>query len=442
MVRRLAAVLAVSLAAVAVLAAPVQAGTVQTQSAVNWIRTKQQPDGGFEVAGFPGFETPDAVLAIAENAQTSAVWSETQARTAVQAVKAGGTGPNALQYLDDFASSGINAGQAAKLIVLVTEPLGLSSTAFDPRGNGAVNLVGTMDSGYSAGSYGELAATLYAAIANAALGRPVPAQTVTLIRSAQQANGGWNYGGDPSGDYADVDTTGLAIMALVASGLPKTHLDITQGVAYLAANYSSSGGWESFGSFSPNSTAVGMMALTAAGVDFSTSAWKGGGGGYVTPTSALLAYQQPSGEFPAWGNTFGTSQAVQGLLRGWLPLEPAPSGDVVSVKISGGADVSGALTSGDIRIIADGLGVVSVGGSGTVADDTGPASVTFGIQRLWFLPVYTGQVAADGWTAQIWFSGAQYASATRTASGASSWFDFSRWPWTGRSVAWSVRDGA
>ena len=38
-------------------------------SATAWLLTQQQTDGGFEVAGSPGFETPDAILAIAENAQ-------------------------------------------------------------------------------------------------------------------------------------------------------------------------------------------------------------------------------------------------------------------------------------------------------------------------------------------------------------------------------------
>ena len=42
--------------------APVEASA---DSGVAWLKTQQQPDGGFEVSGFPGFETPDAVLAIA-----------------------------------------------------------------------------------------------------------------------------------------------------------------------------------------------------------------------------------------------------------------------------------------------------------------------------------------------------------------------------------------
>src|SRR5690349_5483871 len=53
--------------------------------ATTWLHTKQQSDGGFEVAGFAGFETPDAIGAIAENAQQQAAWSTTQALNAVKA---------------------------------------------------------------------------------------------------------------------------------------------------------------------------------------------------------------------------------------------------------------------------------------------------------------------------------------------------------------------
>ncbi|MEX2100786.1 MAG: hypothetical protein WEB19_05165, partial [Acidimicrobiia bacterium] len=38
-------------------------------AAVAWLKTQQQADGGFEVVGFPGFETRAASRAIAEQAQ-------------------------------------------------------------------------------------------------------------------------------------------------------------------------------------------------------------------------------------------------------------------------------------------------------------------------------------------------------------------------------------
>ena len=70
-------------------------------TATAWLTGQQQPDGGFEVGGFAGFETPDAVLAIAENAQTKFFWNSTQARNAVKAVVRNGHTPlNALDKWD------------------------------------------------------------------------------------------------------------------------------------------------------------------------------------------------------------------------------------------------------------------------------------------------------------------------------------------------------
>ncbi len=113
-------------------------------TARNWIVSQQQADGGFEVAGFAGFETPDAVLAIAEAAQQQYLWDKGQARAAVEAVTKNGN--SGLDALDDFAAGPINAGQAAKLIVLVAAPLGLDPNAFDPGADGApVNLVGAVN---------------------------------------------------------------------------------------------------------------------------------------------------------------------------------------------------------------------------------------------------------------------------------------------------------
>ena len=72
-----------------------------TRAARNWLVTQQQANGGFEVAGFNGFETPDAILAIAEDAQQQVAWNTGQALAAVSAVKKGGK--SALDWADDFA---------------------------------------------------------------------------------------------------------------------------------------------------------------------------------------------------------------------------------------------------------------------------------------------------------------------------------------------------
>jgi hypothetical protein len=123
--------------------------------AVEWLKTQQQPDGGFEVAGFPGFETPDAVLALAEAAQSDDTWSAEEARAGVLAVRRNGRSP--LDYIDDLTEGkapfkALDPGLAAKLIVLVAAPLGYDAAAFDPQGDGAVNLVAPVDAARAAGN--------------------------------------------------------------------------------------------------------------------------------------------------------------------------------------------------------------------------------------------------------------------------------------------------
>src|SRR4051794_17279370 len=127
---------------------PAGAITDETSNpAIGWLVDQQQADGSFELAGFPGFETPDAVLAIAENAQADGSWSRTEARAAVDAVTNGGL--SALDYLDDLveglvadhpgdtpADVAARGAQLAKIIATVVDPLlftpGMSPTDFDP----------------------------------------------------------------------------------------------------------------------------------------------------------------------------------------------------------------------------------------------------------------------------------------------------------------------
>lgn len=308
---------------------------VAADSATNWLKSQQQSDGSFELAGYPGFETPDAILAIAENAQLQPGWRAVQARVAVQATIAGGHNP--LHAIDDLVDSGITAGQAAKIIVLVVRPLGLNVINFDPDGDGGIkNLKALVVGGKQLdGSYGSFNATLYAMIALRRTSVVVGADTIAYVRSAQEAGGGWNYAGDNSGSYADVDTTALAIQALIASRITSTDTDVRQGLAFLASQYqSSSGAWQAWGSEDPNSTSTAMLAITAAGFNPDESCWRDtvapglAGQTYLTPSGWLRSQQQIDGHIAGpndgWGlNTFATSQSIQALRRGWLPVAPA-----------------------------------------------------------------------------------------------------------------------
>jgi hypothetical protein len=301
-------------------------------AATTWLKTQQQPDGSFETAGFAGFETPDAVLAIAENAQTTRTWSRDEALAAVSATKVGSK--SVLHAIDDYADSGLDAGQAAKLVQLVARPLGLSVTRFNPDHDRAVDLRALIDAGHKAnGSYGAFNATLYAAIAKRKLGG-VPADTLAYIRAAQDASGGWNFAGDPTdaAAAADTDTTALAVQALVAARVRGGDGTLRRALRFLANNFQTDGAWQSFGSDDPNSTALAVIGITAAGYDPTASCWRDTAvpellnTPYTSPITWLKADQASNGRFKSpndsFGvNTFATSQSIQALRREWLPVD-------------------------------------------------------------------------------------------------------------------------
>ena len=339
-----------ALTIVATQAAPASALPDQVaQRGVAWLLTRQQADGSYEVSGFPGFETPDAILAIAESAQTRPGWDAPAALSAVKARSV--NGKTALDAIDDFVDAGVNAAQAAKLITLVAAPLGLSSTDFDPSNDTAapVNLQATLAAASGADqSYPSLAFSgrLYAALAMRVLGATVPPGLINAIRAAQQADGSWNYKGSPAPAAFDPDTTGLAIQALVAGGSTITDPAVAKGLKAFARNQQRSGAFAAFGSDDPNSTSVAILAITAAGGDVGDACWRDLADptrtdlGYTSPLGWLESRQAGDGHIlspnDATGvNTFATTQAVQAISRDWLPVASAAPLDCSDVAPPG-----------------------------------------------------------------------------------------------------------
>ncbi|MFA5885524.1 MAG: prenyltransferase/squalene oxidase repeat-containing protein [Acidimicrobiia bacterium] len=336
------------------------ANATVASSAVDWIVTQQQPDGGFEVAGFPGFETPDAVLAIAEAAQTGATWSTAEALAAVEALEYGGSGgPTPVDALDDWVLSahsgaGVNAGEASKLVLLVTSPLGLDPQHFGASDTDLAAIVypsGCASPPDTSGLF--FLETTFVAFAGDLLCGAADPTVLATVRAAQRADGGWNYLGDPDDvpfpTDSDVDTTALAVQALVAGGAAWNDPAITAALRFLATQQSATGAFLAFGEDDPNATSVAMLAVTAAGFDPGSPCWRDtveparAGSPYSDPSAWLRGEQEPDGHVASpndgFGtNTFATSQSVQGLLRTGLPVERAsgaptcviPGGEVVT----------------------------------------------------------------------------------------------------------------
>ncbi len=348
------------------LAGPARAATpasvTSANAAVAWLETQQQPDGGFEVAGY-GIETRDATLAVAEHAQTGAAWSTSQALAAVQALKAGGSGPTPLDYLEQDPGVFGAGGSAAKTIVLTTAPLGLDPTSFgSPTPANLVTLMG----GCSASSDPAFNGLLYILLAEHLVCGSMSSVGVAAVRAAQQPDGGWNYVGDPTAGLLDPDTTALALQVLVAAGADSTDAAVANGLTFFATNQQASGAWQSFATDDPNSTALSILAIAASGYDVESPCWRdtfapgAAGSAYASPTAWLRSQQVTSGvnagqiQSPndAYGvNTFATVQAVQGLLQSWLPggradavtcsLPPTPTASTTTPVAGGSVTLTG-----------------------------------------------------------------------------------------------------
>jgi len=314
--------------------------TAAADRAADWLESEQQPDGGFELAAFPGFETSDAVLAIAMAAQTGAVWSAGEALAVFEALTYGGPGgPTPIDALDDWVTGGINAGEAAKLVLLVIEPLGLDPTDFGPSHTDVFSIL--YPSGTCAGGP-DLSGTYFyeklsLGLATKLLCGAVDPAVVPLVRAAQRPDGAWNNLGDPTltTDLGDeVDVTSIATQVLLASGAAWDDPAVLRALGYLVTMQDPTGAFRSYGEADPNATAMAMLVIAAAGFDPTASCWRDTvaparvGTPYGDPEAWSLGRQQPDGRVVSpndgYGvNSFATSQSVQGWLRTWVPITRA-----------------------------------------------------------------------------------------------------------------------
>jgi hypothetical protein len=128
----------------------------------------------------------------------------------------------------------------------------------------------------------------------------------------QHADGSFNWNANST--KPDVDSTGMALMALGAMGENKDSLVVQKAVAYLKSVQESDGGFSSWGAPNPESCRMVISGLTAVGIDPAGAAWTKPGG---DPLTALLSYQLPDGSFEhvkgGGSNMMATEQSLQGL---------------------------------------------------------------------------------------------------------------------------------
>lgn len=243
--------------------------------AITWLHTQQAADGTF------GARTSDAVYVIARAGENpdGPAWRPAGV-SALDALRA-----QAPTYLTD-------AGRAGKFLRAAV------ASGQDVRHFGGVDLVARVNSFYNPATGWYHAGHLYfnaLAIQGLALaGQPISATTIAAIRGQQHASGGWEW--RIGGSLDEVDTTGMVLQALAASGVPASDSMFTHATTYLANAQHTDAGWSLLpdGNTSSNSTALGLAGLLAAQQNPLADPFVRGG---RTPVDTLLALQNADGSF-------------------------------------------------------------------------------------------------------------------------------------------------
>lgn len=254
-----------------------------------FIRSLQQPDGGFaDSAG----QSIDAIYAL-----RAAGYEPAKEST-------GGVTP--VDYLEANAATLTSPGAAAKG-ALAAKALGL-----DPRSVRGTDLIAAIAGAYNpeTGAYAaDDFSQSIAMLGLACTGNDLGPKAADALRATQvETEGGWGFGG-----FSDPDTTAIAVQALVAAGVPATDAALVRALDYLEGAQGNDGGW----GFDPNesnasSTAYVVQALIALGEDPEAAAWAKDG---VTPIAYLLGQQNADGSFKGFDPAYATNQVLPALAR-------------------------------------------------------------------------------------------------------------------------------
>jgi len=299
-------------------------------ASVDYLRTRQLPSGGIESDWAPGvadaFTTIKTVIALGAARYPVAALTSVSGTTPLDYLET-----QAYTYTHDLTGT-LFPGRAGMLVVSVVAAQA-DPTRFGvyPTGHGSagqpLDLVTALEStyhpdtgaysstakgGYSSGTAGTIN-QLWSLLGLAAAQRTIPLTATEYLLSLQEPDGGWGWGAG----YGDVDTTALALQALLATGhVAPTDAPIRNGLDFLRAAQAASGGWEAWGSLSADSTASVIQALLAAGYVPPTASWATPGGG--TPYDDLLSLRAPNGSFS--NNALSTAHAIPALAEVPLPV--------------------------------------------------------------------------------------------------------------------------
>jgi energy-coupling factor transport system substrate-specific component len=274
------------------------AAAANAATAVHYLRSRQTASGGFAEAGSG---TPSVVVT---------EW-------AMMGLRAAGVAPGAVHRSGgrtaiSFLAS--RSGRWSDAYGLERGILAVVAARYNPKSFAGRNLVAALRGKIGGhGGIGPAAnSTYWGVIALRAAGSPVPARTLSYIRSRRHRNGGYAWSKSAAPDSND---TAAAVLALHAAGVPCGDVAIRRGLAYIRSAQGAGHGYALLpGSAADSqSTSWAIQARHACGLrNARARAW-------------LLARRLPSGAYNYQpGSTvtpaFVTAQVLPAVHGRWYPI--------------------------------------------------------------------------------------------------------------------------
>ncbi|WAI02420.1 helical backbone metal receptor [Methanogenium organophilum] len=331
---------------------PLTADNNEVGSALAYLASCQQADGGFAEDGkesTPSLSTW-AILAIVASGGDPDQWSS--------------GGASASDYLHTLAEETLaidGTSETAKLILTVV------AAGDDPRNFEGHDFVAFLQKKQREdGRYGEhIYTTNWAIMALSAAGEDT-SKGVAWLKTQQNEDGGFGWA---VGAESDCDDTASAIEALIAGDTPQNDPVIRDAIAFLKAQQQADGGFNYGGSSATNSASDSwvIQALVAAGEDPLT--WTTATGN--TPVSHLLSFQTEEGYFK-WTSVLAdvpckmTATAIPALTGRSYPIipdqnavpvpQPTPLSTPVVTATQATASATTAVPDADGRTVTDDFG--------------------------------------------------------------------------------------
>lgn len=234
-------------------------------------------------------------------------------------------------------------GEMSTYCLLVLTLLAAGQDPFNFRGKDLVALIqqaqlpsGKFADNVKTGGENLVNSHIWAVLALKAAGASVPdPEGARRWLASQQHEDGSFYWDARDRKTSDVDSTGMALMALGALGETQESPVVQKAVRYLQTVQKASGGFESWGAENPESCSMVILGLRAVGIDPQDPAFRKPKGDLVT---ALLRFQLPDGSFEhikgGGANEIATHQAL-------LALDALFSGEIFWARLKRGTGTDG-----------------------------------------------------------------------------------------------------